>query len=285
MEISAQEFRDVQTLVRELCGLVLSDDKTYLVRARLEAVMKSHGCATFGDYLGRVQRIHSVAMRDELVESLTTGETSFFRDGHPFDEFRRRVLPVLVETFSRRRQEGSPISPARFWSAGCSTGQEAYSLAIAVQEFVTASSQLGLRPDQFPILATDVSNKSLHVAREGRYPSRDVDRGLSEDLKRRYFRPHGKDWIANEGLRKQIDFRRLNLIDSVPNLGPFEAIFCRNVLMYFDVPTRQRLCDRFYQLLSAGGILIVGAAEGLYGLSTPLRAEQIGATTVYRKTS
>ena len=103
MEVSNQEFRDVQTLVRSLCGLVLTDDKTYLVRTRLEPVVAAHGCATFGDYLGRVQQFSAVAMRDELVEALTTGETSFNRDGHLFDEFRKRILPSLAEALRGRR--------------------------------------------------------------------------------------------------------------------------------------------------------------------------------------
>jgi chemotaxis protein methyltransferase CheR len=283
MYVSPRDFRDVQTLVLKLCGLVLTDDKTYLVSSRLEAVVAAHGFSNFSDYLGRLQQVNSGLMRDELVEALTTGETSFNRDGHPFEEFRRRILPALAEIIRQRREARYPVPITRLWSAGCSTGQEPYSLAMAVLDFVAANRQLNLRPEHFPILATDVSNRSLNVAREGRYPSFLMDRSLPAELKARYFRQEKDQWIANEELRRLIDFRRLNLIDGLSNLGPFEVIFCRNVLIYFDAPTRKRLCDQFHQLLAPGGILILGAAESLYGIATPFTSERSGATTIYRK--
>ena len=284
MEVSPQEFRDVQTLVRTLCGLVLTDDKTYLVSTRLEPVVKSHGCKTFAEYLGRLQQSHAIAMRDELVEALTTGETSFLRDVHPFNEFRRQILPALAEIIRRRIAERHPAPLARIWSAGCSTGQEPYGLAMCMFEFLSANPACGLRPGHFPILATDVSGASLNIAKEGRYSERDMDRGIPTEMRSRYFMPQGTSWTIRSDLKKCVEFRRLNFIDRVTNLGPFEVIFCRNVLIYFDLPTRQRLCEQFHQLLSPGGLLIVGAAESLYGLNTPFQSELVGTTTVYRKT-
>lgn len=284
MDVSPQEFHDVQTLVRGLCGLVLSDDKTYLVRTRLDAVVKAHGCTTFAEYLGRLQQTSAVLMRDELVEALTTGETSFNRDIHPFAEFRTRILPALAEKLRHQRDKSGYATPlARIWSAGCSTGQEPYSLAMAVHEFLDEHPWFDLRPEHFPILATDVSARSLNVARQGRYPDRELNRGLSTELRNRYFHKEGDLWTVNEELRRSVEFRRLNLIDPVLSLGPFEVIFCRNVLIYFDVATRQRLCDQFQTLLAPGGLLILGAAESLYGLNTSLVTETIGRTTAYRK--
>ena len=148
MLIAPHEFKEVQTLVRSLCGLVLTDDKTYLLRARLEAVVKAHGCAHFAEYLDRLRLRSEGLMRDELVEALTTGETSFNRDTHPFEEFRRQILPALAETVRRRREERYPVPLARIWSAGCSTGQEPYSLAMAIHEFVAANPAFDL-PSRF----------------------------------------------------------------------------------------------------------------------------------------
>lgn len=283
MNVSVQEFRDVQALVRSLCGLVLTDDKTYLVRTRLESVVQAHGCRTFAEYLGRLQQTHARLMRDELVEALTTGETSFNRDTHPFDEFRRLILPTLADTIRRRREARDPAPVVRIWSAGCSTGQEPYSLAMAICDYIAANPALALRPEHFQILATDVSAKSLSIAKEGRYTERDLDRGLSPGQRSRYFRQQGQFWTANDELKRLIDYRQLNFIDRVSNLGSFEVIFCRNVLIYFDTPTRQRLCDQFHQLLTPGGLLILGSAEGLYGLNTPLLSKQIGSTMGYYK--
>jgi chemotaxis protein methyltransferase CheR len=283
MHVSPQEFRDVQTLVRTLCGLVLTDDKTYLVQTRLESVVQAHGCQTFAEYLGRLQQTHAILMRDELVEALTTGETSFLRDTHPFEEFRQQIMPALANLVRQRIEEQQPIPRARIWSAGCSTGQEPYSLAMCIHDFLSANPGLGLRPTHFPILATDVSSKSLSIAKEGRYPERDLDRGLSTEMRSRHFNPQGENWTVKSELKRCIEFRRLNFIDRVTNLGPFDVIFCRNVLIYFDTPTRQRLCEQFHQLLTPGGLLIIGSAESLYGLNTPFQSEPIGGSTGYRK--
>ena len=283
MEVSAQDFRDVQTLVRSLCGLVLSDDKTYLVSTRLESVVLSHQCQNFSEYLGRLQHVDAVQMRDELVEAITTGETSFNRDAYPFEDLRYRILPALAEMIRRRREAKYPVPLARIWSAGCSTGQEPYSLAMAVHDFLAANKAGDLRPEHFPILATDVSNKSLNVGKVGRYHDRELDRGVSIELRSRYFLQQGEYWTINDDVRRSIEFRRLNFIDEITNLGPFEVIFCRNVLIYFDEPTRQRLCHQFHRLLSVGGLLILGSAESLYGLSTPFQPEQVGRAHVYRK--
>ena len=216
--------------------------------------------------------------------SLRSSETSFNRDTHPFEEFRRQILPALAETVRRRREERYPVPLARIWSAGCSTGQEPYSLAMAIHEFIAANPALDLRPEHFPILATDVSAKSLSMAKAGRYPDRDVDRGLTKEQRNRHFRPHGEFWTASDDLRRWIEFRRLNFMDRVTTLGPFEVIFCRNVLIYFDTPSRQTLCDQFHQLLAPGGLLVLGAAESLYGLNTSFQSEPLGSTMVYRKT-
>ncbi|WP_373651844.1 protein-glutamate O-methyltransferase CheR [Schlesneria sp. DSM 10557] len=283
MEVSTQEFRDVQTLVRSLCGLVLTDDKTYLVKTRLEPVVTAHGCASFGDYLGRLQQLGAGAMRDELVEALTTGETSFNRDAHVFDEFRRRILSRVAESLRRRREQGTRVPVARIWSAGCSTGQEPYSLAMIIHEYLSANVALGLKVEQLPILATDVSAKSLTTAKEGRYLERDLDRGVTPEQRRRYFQQQGAHWTINPQLKKMIEFRQMNFLNPMPDIGPFELIFCRNVMIYFDTPTRQKLCEQFHKLLVPGGLLILGAAESLYGLTTSLVSESFGSTTVYRK--
>jgi chemotaxis protein methyltransferase CheR len=246
-------------------------------------VVQAHGFRSFSEYLSRLREFDAILLRDELVEALATGETSFNRDSHPFEEFRRRILPDLAVDLCRRRKTSYAKPLVRLWSAGCSTGQEAYSLAMSVIDFLSANPLLELMPEQFPILATDVSASSLNVARDGRYSEREIERGLSLEARRRHFEQQGDIWIANERLRRMIDFRRLNFLDGVSNLGSFEVILCRNVMIYFDAPTRQRLCDQLCERLTPGGILILGAAESLYGLETLLQSEQLGSTVVYRK--
>ena len=156
-------------------------------------------------------------------------------------------------------------------------------MAMAVHDFVSTGAAPDLRAEHFPIFATDISNKALAAAREGRYHLHQINRGLPRELLLRYFRQSGNAWTIHDDLRRHIEFRRLNLIDQLVNLGPFEVIFCRNVLIYFDQQTRQRLCDQFHNLLAPGGLLIIGAAENLYGINGPFISEQLGTTTAYRK--
>ncbi|WP_162130541.1 CheR family methyltransferase [Schlesneria paludicola] len=283
MDVSPQEFREVQKLVRSLCGLVLTDDKMYLVKSRLESVVRTHGLNSFAEYLSRVVHFSAVKMRDELVEALTTGETSFNRDGHPFEALRRQILPELEVKIRHRRQTNYPVPLSRIWSAGCSTGQEPYSIAMAILDYVAGEAANGVSAKSFPILATDVSARNLNIARAGRYTERELDRGVTMDQKRRFFHRADDGWDVNDSLRSQIEFRRLNFMDPVDQIGPFDMIFCRNVLIYFDDASRQRLCDLFHRLLSDEGMLILGAAENLYGLETDFQSEPIGGTYVYRK--
>ena len=283
MDVSTEEFREVQKLVRSLCGLVLTDDKMYLVKSRLESVVRAHGLSSFTEYLARVVRFSAVKMRDELVEALTTGETSFNRDKHPYEALRRHILPELAAKVRHRRQVGYAIPVSRIWSAACSTGQEPYSIAMAIRDYLDGDGTGSLTTAAFTILATDVSVKNLEIAKAGRYLDRELDRGIEAEQRRKYFHKTDDGWAVNDNLRAQIEFRRLNLTDPIEQLGPFDLIFCRNVLIYFDEQSRQRLCDLFYRLLSSGGMLILGAAENLYGLETRFLSEPVGGTYVYRK--
>lgn len=283
MDVSPQEFREVQKLVRSLCGLVLTDDKIYLVQSRLEPVVRNHRLRSFAEYLTRVVHFRAVKMRDELVEALTTGETSFNRDVHPFEALRGQILPELAAKIRHRRATNYPVPLSRIWSAGCSTGQEPYSIAMAVHDYVASDSTNAVNAKSFPILATDISSRNLNIARMGRYTERELDRGVTTAQKPRFFHRINEGWEVNDSLRNLIEFRRLNFMDPVDQMGPFDMIFCRNVLIYFDDMSRQRLCDLFHGLLSDGGMLILGAAENLYGLKTAFESEPIGGTFVYRK--
>jgi chemotaxis protein methyltransferase CheR len=283
VEISPQEFQEIQLLIHQLCGLVLSDEKQYLVRSRLEPVLRNYGLIRLTDYLARLRRPDSQALRDELVESMTTGETSFFRDGHPFEEFRRRILPELAATIRKRVASGYPSASVRIWSAGCSTGQEPWSIAMLIHDFLTDFGNSDLKPEQFAVLGTDISNRSLDAARIARYPSHLITRGLSSERRNRYFREQSGEWTVCDQLRSMVEFRQLNLHECLTGLGSFDLILCRNVLIYFNTADRQHLCSRFHNLLAPGGLLILGAAESLYGLTTPFMSENLGTTTAYRR--
>ena len=224
------------------------------------------------------------ALRDQTIEAITTNETSFNRDGHPFEALRRSILPELAgRLIERRAATRSPHSKIRIWSAAASTGQEAYSVAMAVADTLAARPVTGLTLDDFPILASDISGSALAIARIARYLSADLDRGLTADQKSRFFRQENGGWIVDSALRRMVEFRRLNLVQPSSDLGTFDLILCRNLLIYLDEATRRLLCQRLCSALNSRGIFMIGAAESLYGVTEAFATERFGSTVFYRK--
>lgn len=276
MELTRAAFDDLRRSIHRLCGIVLAEDKEYLVRHRLEPVVLSCGCRSFAEFCEKLAGSDALFWQAAIIEAITTQETSFFRDRHPFDALRQQILPELLRT--RRATAGTHRRPIRLWCAAAATGQEPYSLAILLQEIAG-----GCRPEDFSILATDVSAKALAVARAATYEQRQVDRGLTTAQIDRYFERCGDTWVARPALRRLIEFRRLNLIQPLRGLGAFDVILCRNVLIYFDEATRRLICDQLFAMLTDGGWLLLGSAENLYGINNKFVSVRLGETLVYRK--
>jgi len=284
MQLSPAAFNDIRKAVHDLCGIVISEDKQYLVKSRLEPLLQRNGLASYELLVERLKQANSLTLQDQLVEAITTKETSFNRDGHPFEELRRSVLPELATHLIERKATTSLSYPkARIWCAAVATGQEAYSVAMAVTDFLAARSARGLTVDDFPILASDISSNALATAREGRYSSAELDRGLTAVQRDRFFRQENGAWFVDASLRRMVEFRRLNLVLPLPDLGTFDLILCRNLLIYLDHGTRRRLCHALHSALNRQGILLIGAAESLFGVTDAFSTECLGNTVVYRK--
>lgn len=264
--LTDQDYRRIQRLVAEHSGIVLNDSKRDMVYSRLVRRLRDLKLASFASYLKRL----SSDVDEELgpfINALTTNLTAFFREPHHFDFVTREVLPELV-----RRQPR-----LRIWSAGCSTGEEPYSLAIAIRE--------GLPSDNFDvrILATDLDTNVLATAQAGIYREERVTNVGSARLKRWFLRGrNGNQGMVrvSQELRDMITFRQLNLLNEWPMSGPLDAIFCRNVVIYFDKETQRGLFDRYADLLAEGGYLFIGHSESLFKVTD--RFELIG-NTIYRK--
>jgi chemotaxis protein methyltransferase CheR len=263
-------FFRVTRLMYDITGVNLTEAKRELVRSRLAKRLRALGCDSFTEY---VDFVESKAGKRELalmLDTLTTNKTSFFREPVHFSFLRESILPAL-------RDPGRPI---RIWSAGCSSGEEPYSLSILLREAFQDSSRRDIR-----ILATDLSRRVLAQAREATYSEAQVE-GVSAKLRSRYFkcvkdRESGTSrYQVKPEIRSNVTFAPLNLIDPWPMNGPFQVIFCRNVMIYFDRGIRARLVERFRQLLPKGGHLFVGHSESLNGLSHDLHYVQ---PAVYRK--
>ena len=271
MQLSRAIFDELRLLIHRLCGLVVGEDKAYLVRHRLGPLARAIGCRSFEEFVLKLRGPEGAAPHAPIIEAITTAETSFFRDGHMFEAFRTHLLPRLGE----KARRGTKV---RIWCAAAATGQEPYSLAMLLWDYgqENASSlplggkpatKAGARDGNFSILATDISEKVLAVAHAGEYSERDAARGLTPALLARHFERRGAAWVVREPARRMVEFRRLNLTGVLPDLYSFDAIFCRNLLIYFDLDTRRRVCRGLHDHLLEDGWLVLGAAENLYGVS------------------
>jgi chemotaxis protein methyltransferase CheR len=281
MELTQAAFDDLRRSIHRLCGIVLNDDKEYLIRHRLEPVARRCGCRDFDEFRAKLAGSEVARLQEAIIEAITTQETAFFRDRHPFDALRQQILPELV----RNRNSLAPTTrrPIRIWCAGAATGQEAYSLAILIHELAAGARFGGPQPENFSILATDISAEALAVAKAGVYQARQIQRGLTASQIHKYFEHCGDHWVARPMLRKLVEFRRVNLIQPFSSLGVFDVILCRNVLIYFDEATRRTICSQFQAMLAEKGWLLLGSAENLYGVSDQFTSVRFGATLVYRK--
>ncbi|HEY7878653.1 MAG TPA: protein-glutamate O-methyltransferase CheR [Gemmatimonadaceae bacterium] len=257
------EFRRLRALLYGSCGIRLRQGKEELVRSRLGRRVMDAGTPSFGAYLDAVERDVAAGRYAELgtlVDALTTNQTAFFREPAHFEYMRDVLLPALA----------AGTRPVRVWSAGCSTGEEPFTLAVLLREHLPADRYAGAR-----ILATDVSSRVLEKARAATYSARALT-AVPALLRRRMFdaRPNGDRFVVRADLRAIVRFARLNLMREWPLRGPFDAIFCRNVMIYFDAPVRQRLIERFWALLAPGGHLFVGHSESLGAMTHGLRYVQ-----------
>lgn len=280
MELARPTLQSLCEVIHQLCGLALGPDKAYLVRHRLAPLVEREGLASFEELLDELHSRGGVRLHAPIIEAITTKETSFFRDRAYFDALQNAVLPDCVQTL---RCSGGRRHRIRIWSAGCSTGQEPYSVAMCVHEMLAAGTGDGAKESHFTILATDLSTEALEIAKAGRYREADVARGLSAELLARHFRRQGRQWIVDESLRRMVQFRRFDLLASSAPLGAFDVLLCRNVLIYFDAAARARVLEGLFSQLQVGGWLALGAAENLYGLRHQLERIRLGRAMFYRK--
>ncbi|HHN74924.1 MAG TPA: protein-glutamate O-methyltransferase CheR [Acidobacteria bacterium] len=266
--LSPETYRKIRELVHQRAGIAIPAGKEALVASRLRRRLKACGIATIPEYLDLVARDSTGTELRAMIDVLTTNKTSFFREEAHFRYLAERVLP---EARSSRR--------LRLWSAGCSTGQEPYTTVICLAETLSDFGSWDIR-----ILATDISDRVLAEAKAGRYPRHSLE-GLDDAIVRKYFSSEADGsepvYVAKPILRKPIRFARLNLMAQWPMKGPFDVIFCRNVMIYFDKPTQERLVNRFHALLRPGGHLLIGHSESLTGLDHPY--EYIAPATYQRK--
>ena len=260
-QLTPEQFDRITTIAKARWGLALNANKLQLVTSRVASFLRKSSFPDTEAYLRHLER--EADEKDMLVffDLLSTNVTSFFRDSAHFDYLERELFTGL-----ERGTITLPSRRLRMWSAGCSTGCEPYTMAMVAYDHLK-----DLKGWDIQILATDLSNYAVEEASAGAY-DRDVIKDLPRDILARHFNKQGERWVVKPHIREMVRIGQLNLMENWPMRGPFDVIFCRNVMIYFDAPTRERLVNRFASLLRPGGIFAVGSAETLAGMKVGLRS-------------
>jgi chemotaxis protein methyltransferase CheR len=248
------DFDYLAKLVKDSSGLVLTKDKAYLLESRLMPVARKRGFKGLDELVGKL-RMGDRPLAEDVTEAMTTNESFFFRDQKPFDQFRQVVLPNLIKTRATKKS-------FRIWCAAASSGQEPYSLAMILKE--EAAKMPGWRTE---IVGTDISRDILQKARAGLYSQFEVQRGLPIQMLVKYFKKRDDQWEIDPAIRAMVQYKEWNLLQDLRALGTFDVVFCRNVLIYFDQPTKGKVLEGMSKQMSDDGVLYLGRAETVIGIS------------------
>ncbi|MCF6257308.1 MAG: protein-glutamate O-methyltransferase CheR [Gammaproteobacteria bacterium] len=253
--ITTEDYQSFRKFLEDACGIVLGDNKQYLVTSRLTKLISDNEIDSFSTLMKRMKV--DGKLRNCIMDAMTTNETSWFRDVYPFDILKEKLLPELIKAQPRT---------IRIWSAACSTGQEPYSLSMMVQEY-SQSKPGSLSTNAVQIIGTDISPSVLAVAKSGVYEGVAVSRGLPEERKARFFQETSESWEVSADIKKRVSFRELNLMQNYTLLGRFDIIYCRNVLIYFSTELKRDILARMAKCLNPGGFLVLGGSESITNYS------------------
>lgn len=271
MQITPQDYDDFRRYLEEHSGIVLGDNKHYLVTSRLNRLMREFGIDDFNNLMRRLKTERRSKLHEQIVDAMTTNETLWFRDTYPFEVLKHTIFPEL----SQKRP-----SQLRIWSAACSSGQEAYSISITIQEYL--ASKPGSLPSNIQIIGTDISASMLQDANTAVYDNMSLNRGMSEERKKRYFQPRDDKWQVRPEIKSRASFRELNLLHNYASLGKFDIVFCRNVLIYFSSQMKTDILNRIAKTLNPGGYLFLGGSESPTSYTDAFELVRTPKGVVYR---
>lgn len=249
------EYDYLRQFLKSRSGLVLSNEKQYLIESRLLPVARKTGLPSIAALVAKLKEPRESVLAEAVVEAMTTNESFFYRDKTPFEHFTQVMMPDMLKLRASQRK-------IRIWCAAASTGQEPYTLAMCLKEM--ESKIAGWRIE---IFGTDISNEVLDRAKAGTYTQFEVQRGLPIQLLLKYFVQQGESWTIAPQIRSMVQWRKFNLLESFASFGQFDIVFCRNVLIYFDQPTKVDILGRISKVMAPDGYLVLGAAETVVGLT------------------
>lgn len=271
MPLTADNFKFIQAFAKDTAAIILEPGKEYLVDTRLSPLAKQAGFKNLDDFLNQLRMNRTATLfHEQVIDALTTNETSFFRDFYPFETLRQDVLPALIE-------QRASMKRLKIWSAASSTGQELYTIGMVVREYFPA-----LKDWNVSILGTDLSPTVLAQAKEGSYSQLEVNRGLPAGLLLKYFSKIGSKWVVKDDLKRLIEFRPMNLVKAWPILPLFDIVFIRNVMIYFDLEAKREILKKIRRCLHPSGYLFLGTAETTMNIDPEWQPITVGKATYYQ---
>jgi chemotaxis protein methyltransferase CheR len=274
--LSASELGLWSSYVHSICGIQVDSSKSYLIETRLGPLLRETSSVSFSELYNRVKGDTSNGLKRKVIDAITTGETSFFRDNSPFELLQHKIIPDLIDRRAKAPGNARLIS-LRVWSSACSTGQEVYSTAIVLKELLVDLNRYDIR-----ILGTDISDKAIAQASYGHYSKLEMDRGLAAAKMGKYFTPEGQSWKIRDEIRAMATFKTMNLLDPFAFPAKFDIIFCRNVAIYFSEQDKIRLFKSIARVLSPDGYLIIGSTESITGLCPEFESKRYLRAVFYQ---
>jgi len=269
--IAPDDYKKFSHFLEKACGITLGDGKQYLITSRLSKLLRDEKIASVAELLTALELGNPRYLRDLVIDAMTTNETSWFRDRSPFEVLAKDVFPLWD---SDRKQQ------CKIWSAACSSGQEPYTISIALSEYIALTATTKL--NSASIIATDISASMLEEAEQAEYDEKILGRGLSSDQKQQFFKESGGRWLVASAIRQRVSFKEQNLLLSYDALGKFDIIFCRNVLIYFAAQRKTDILNRMARALNPGGFLFLGASETVMGYSDAFEMIRSASGVYYR---
>lgn len=268
--MNKEAFDFLRNLIKVNSGISLDESKRYLIEERLKPILKKYSLTTINNLVNELKQINNEMLVNHIIEAASTQETYFYRDEDIFAHLKETVIPQLIENNRRKHK-------IHIWCAGCSTGQEVYTMAFIMHELHAKIPGWDIK-----ILGTDINTQALNVARKGSYSKFEVNRGLPEKIKSQFFLQNGQEFEMRPIIRKNITFRKFNLLDNAKSLGTFDLILCRNVLFYFDNETKIAVLKNMHAVLEDNGYICLGASEKLSGEAQNYYDKKTDDKSVYK---
>jgi len=275
IKVTSDEFHIFKKYIYESSGIALESGKEYLLETRLSSLLLKHECATFKDFYLKSKSDITKKIEEEIIDAISTNETYFFRDRTPFELLQHKILPDLID----KRSNNSTLEPSlTLWSAASSTGQEIYSIAMTLDEMGITTSEYNIK-----LLGTDISDSAIAQASYGRYNKFEVSRGLDLHRLNKYFDGNGDRWRIKDQIRIMVQFKKMNLMKPFTDIGKFDIILCRNVMIYFTSEDRRKIYTNIAKVLKPDGYLLIGSTESLTNETDLFRSQRYLNSTFYQK--